>query len=139
MRTSTADRARAIEVLKEGFAEGRLTQEEFGERAGQALAARTYADLARLTADLPAGPPGILAPHLLGEPLPPSSRPMNKLAVASLVIALLPVIPTLAVFTGLIALGQIQERGERGAAVATAGIVIGGFVSLLFLFYVMHG
>ncbi len=64
---------------------------------------------------------------------------MNKLAVASLVIALLPVIPMLAVFTGLIAHGQIQERGERGAGLATAGMVIGGFVSLLFAFYVLRG
>ncbi len=64
---------------------------------------------------------------------------MNKLAVASLVIALMPVIPMLAVFTGLIAHGQIQERGERGAGLATAGMVIGGFVSLLFAFYVLRG
>ena len=136
MRASTADRERAIDVLKAAFAEGRLTQEECGQRAGQAFSARTYAELATLTADLPAGPLGILVPQLPGLPSP--SRPMNRLAVASLVIALMPVIPVLAFFTGLIAHGQIQERGERGAAVATAGILIGGFVSLLFAFYVLR-
>jgi Domain of unknown function (DUF1707)/Domain of unknown function (DUF4190) len=138
LRASTADRERAIDVLKVAFVEGRLTQEECEQRVGQAFSARTYADLAALTADLPAGPLGTLFPQLADHPLPPPSRPMNKLAVASLVIALMPVIPLLAVFTGLIAHGQIQERGERGAGLATAGILIGGFASLLFMFYALH-
>lgn len=138
MRTSTADRERAVDVLKAAFAEGRLTQEECEERAGQAFSSRTYSELASLTADLPAGPLSTLVPQLPGYPPSPPSRPMNRLAVASLVIALMPVIPVLAVFTGLIAHGQIQERGERGAGLATAGIVIGGFVSLLFVFYSLH-
>ena len=136
MRASTADRERAVDVLKAAFVEGRLTQEECEQRAEQAFRARTYADLGALTADLPAGQLGMLIPPRPGVPPPP--RPMNRLAVASLVIALMPVIPMLAVFTGLIAHGQIQERGERGAGLATAGIVIGGFVTLLFMFYTMR-
>jgi uncharacterized protein DUF1707/uncharacterized protein DUF4190 len=139
MRASTADRERTIDVVKAAFVEGRLNQEECEERAGQAFRARTYADLATLTADLPAGPLGNLVPQLAGYPVSTASRPLNKLAVASLVIALMPVIPVLAVFTGLIAHGQIQERGERGAGLATAGMLIGGFVSLLFAFYVLRG
>ncbi len=135
MRTSTADRERTLDVLKAAFAEGRLTQDEFEQRAGQAFSARTYAELAEITADLPVGPFGIPQPP--GHQPPPPSRPMNRLAVASLVIALMPVIPLLAVFTGLIAHGQIQERGERGAGIATAGILIGGIVSLLFFFYAL--
>jgi|SRR5580698_1373579 hypothetical protein len=138
MRTSTADRERAIDVLKAAFVDGRLTQEECEQRAGHVFSARTYAELATLTADLPAGSLGILVPQLPGYPAPPPARPMNRLAVASLVIALMPVIPVLAVFTGLIAHGQIQERGERGAGVATAGILIGGLVSVLYMFYVLH-
>jgi hypothetical protein len=138
MRASTADRERVIDVLKAAFVEGRLTQEECEQRAGQAFSARTYAELAELTADLPAGPLGALLPQPADHPLPHPSRPMNRLAVASLVIALMPVIPLLAVFTGLIAHGQIQERGERGAGVATAGILIGSFASLLFMFYALH-
>jgi hypothetical protein len=138
LRASTADRERAIDVLKVGFAEGRLSRDEWEQRAGQAFGARTYGELATLTADLPAGLLGTLVCQPPGHPLPPSSRPMNRLAVASLVIALMPVIPMLAIFTGLIAHGQIQERGERGAGLATAGILIGGFVSLLFTFYVLR-
>jgi hypothetical protein len=138
IRASTADKERAIDVLKVAFTEGRLTQEECEQRAGQAFSARTYSELAVLTADLPAGPLGALVLPLPGSPRPRPSRPMNRLAVASLVIALMPVLPVLAVFTGLIAHGQIQERGERGAAVATAGILIGALVSLLFAFYVLR-
>ena len=86
MRASTADRERAIDVLKAAFAEGRLTQDECEQRAGQAFSARTYAELVTLTADLPAGPLGTLVPQLPGYHLPPPSRPMNRLAVASLVL-----------------------------------------------------
>jgi hypothetical protein len=138
LRASTADRERAIDVLKAAFAEGRLTQDECEQRTGQAFSARTYADLATLTGDLPAGPLGALALQLPGYHLPPPPRPMNRLAVASLVLALMPAVPLLAVFTGLIAHGQIQERGERGAGLATAGILIGGLVSLFFVFYVLR-
>jgi hypothetical protein len=41
--------------LKDAFAQGRLTRDEFGARAGRALDARTGAELAALTADIPAG------------------------------------------------------------------------------------
>jgi hypothetical protein len=54
LRTSHADRERAIDVLKAAFVQGRLTKDEFELRVGQALASRTYADLAALTADIPA-------------------------------------------------------------------------------------
>jgi Domain of unknown function (DUF1707) len=55
MLASTADRERALDVLKAGFAEGRLTQEEHDGRAGDVQTARTYGDLAGLTGDLPGG------------------------------------------------------------------------------------
>ena len=139
MRASTADRERTVDAIKAAFVEGRLTQEECEQRAGQAFSSRTYAELATLTADLPASPLGTTLPQPPGYNPPAPSRPMNKLAVASLIFALMPVIPVLAVLTGLIAHGQIQERGERGAGVATAGILIGGFASLLFAIYVLRG
>lgn len=54
LRASHADRDRVIDGLKAAFVQGRLDQDELGQRVGQALAARTYAELAALTADLPA-------------------------------------------------------------------------------------
>src|SRR5262245_52102326 len=55
-RTSQADREQAIEVLKTAFVADRLTKDEFDLRMGQALTSRTYAELAAVTAGLPAGP-----------------------------------------------------------------------------------
>ena len=56
LRASHADREQAIDTLKVAFAQGRLTKEELDLRAGEAFAARTYADLAAVTVDLPARP-----------------------------------------------------------------------------------
>jgi uncharacterized membrane protein len=137
MRSSAAEREHAIEILKTGFADGRLTKQEYEDRIGLALSPLTYADLAVLTSDLPTGLPGSLRPPPPGYLPPSASRPLNKMAVASLVCAVFPGMPLLAVLLGLIAHGQIQERGERGAALATAGIMIGGLFSLVFILIVM--
>ncbi len=56
MRASRADREQTIEVLKIAFVEGRLDSGELDERVGRAFTARTYAELAALTADIPAAP-----------------------------------------------------------------------------------
>src|SRR5262245_24021776 len=51
-RASQADRERAVEVLKTAFVDERLTKDAFDLRVDQALAARTYAELAAVTSDL---------------------------------------------------------------------------------------
>jgi len=56
MRVSDADRDRAVAELSEQFQIGRLTQDEFGDRSGRALQARTGDELRALFADLPSGP-----------------------------------------------------------------------------------
>jgi hypothetical protein len=63
LRASHADREQAIGALKAAFVQGRLGKDELDLRVGQTLAARTYADLAAVTADLPAGPAGTQPPH----------------------------------------------------------------------------
>ena len=63
LRASHADREQVIGTLKVAFVQGRLIKDELDLRVGQAFAARTYADLAALTADLPAGP----APAAIGR------------------------------------------------------------------------
>jgi Domain of unknown function (DUF1707) len=55
LRAGHADREQVIEALKDAFVHGRLTKDEFDLRVSQALASRTYAELAVLTADIPAG------------------------------------------------------------------------------------
>jgi len=54
MRASHADREQVVELLKVAFVQGRLDSDELDGRVGQALTARTYADLAVPTADVPA-------------------------------------------------------------------------------------
>ena len=56
MLAANADRERAIDVLRAGYAEGRLTKAEHDDRTARIYAARTYGELGALTADLPAGP-----------------------------------------------------------------------------------
>ena len=56
LRAAQADRENTIDVLKAAYVAGRLSEDEFSARIGQALASRTHADLATITADIPAGP-----------------------------------------------------------------------------------
>jgi hypothetical protein len=56
LRASQADREGVIDALKAAYVAERLTEDEFEARVGQAFAARTHADLAAVTADIPAGP-----------------------------------------------------------------------------------
>jgi hypothetical protein len=53
LRTSHADRERAIDVLKAAFVQGRLTKDELDLRVSQVFASRTYAALDAQTADIP--------------------------------------------------------------------------------------
>ena len=77
-RASDADREQAIDTLKDAFAQGRLTMDELGVRAGQALASRTYAELAAVTADIAAG-------LITAEPVP--ARPHARKPVSKKVAA----------------------------------------------------
>jgi hypothetical protein len=62
LRASNADREHVIGLLKDAFVQDRLTKDEFDARVGQAFAARTDADLAALSADLPAAPARVKPP-----------------------------------------------------------------------------
>ena len=75
MRVSDAERDQVAEVLREAAAQGRITLDELDERLDATYAAKTYADLEPLTADLPSGPgtsAGPLSPAV--ETRPPERR-----------------------------------------------------------------
>lgn len=57
IKASDSDRDAVVSDLGEHFQAGRLTAEEFDERTGRALAARTWGELRDLLADLPATQP----------------------------------------------------------------------------------
>ena len=56
LRVGHTDREQVIDTLKDAFTQGRLTRDELDARTGQALAARTYAELDAVTADIPPRP-----------------------------------------------------------------------------------
>lgn len=79
MLASTADRDRAISVLKASFLEGRLTKDELELRVGDVLTAGLFTDVMALTCDLPVGPFGRLPAH--PATLTPSRT--SRLAIAA--------------------------------------------------------
>ncbi|HJY55422.1 MAG TPA: DUF1707 domain-containing protein [Streptosporangiaceae bacterium] len=82
LRASRTDRERVIEQLKDAFVQDRLTQEELDTRVGLALASRTYADLADLTADIPVGS-AAAEPATAGPAAEPAGSPARTLAKAA--------------------------------------------------------
>ncbi|MGD0609179.1 MAG: DUF1707 domain-containing protein [Streptosporangiaceae bacterium] len=75
LRASHADREQVIDTLKTAFADGRLDKDELDARVGQALAARTCAELT-MVSGRPPGPwqPSVTAAQDL-SPLPPAPAP----------------------------------------------------------------
>lgn len=133
MRASHADRERAVDVLKAGFAEGRLSQSEYEQRVARAYEALTYADLHLLVGDLPQGPvPQVFAPQPVPQtflPLPPLRRTNGSAAGAMVCGLLTPLtwglsaIP--AVILGHKARAEIRRNDERGDGMALTGLVLG--------------
>jgi hypothetical protein len=68
LRASPADREQVIGTLKAAFVQGVLDKDEFDLRVGQAFTARTCADLAVLTADIPAGLTTVRPPQPIRVP-----------------------------------------------------------------------
>jgi hypothetical protein len=62
LRASHADRDQVAELLRVAAGDGRISPEELDDRLERALTARTYAELAPLTADLPATPGAAVLP-----------------------------------------------------------------------------
>jgi Domain of unknown function (DUF1707) len=73
LRASHADREQAIDALKAAFVQGRLTRDELDARVGQTLASHTFAELATVTVDIPAG---------LGRARPPRQPPRQRVSNA---------------------------------------------------------
>ncbi len=129
LRASDADREQLVDVLKNAFTEGRLSQDEYNDRMERAYTAKTYGELRALVGDLPAQVP----PHFTAY-RPPGT---NSLAIASLVLGIaefftggITAVP--AVVLGHKARRQIRMTGEQGRGMATAGLVLGWTAIALF-------
>jgi Domain of unknown function (DUF4190)/Domain of unknown function (DUF1707) len=129
MRAASADRDRTIDVLTAAYGEGRLSKDEFDARCARVLSAKTYADLAAVVADLPAGPFSAVAPYHAGY-YPVPQPPTSGVAVASLICGIaefftLGIAAVPAVILGHVARANIKRTGERGDGLAIAGLVLG--------------
>jgi DUF1707 SHOCT-like domain len=140
MRASDADREHVVDILTAAFVQGRLRLDELSLRVGHALAARTYAELTALIADIPVpplevppppSPARLPAPATTGHPpVPPGRMPASaKAAVwAAIVIVAVPavwaafltyyggfLILFLLAFTGLtVTIGTTVDRRAAG-------------------------
>ncbi len=116
---SHADREHIIDVLKDAFVQDRLTKDEFDARVSHAFAARTLADLALLTADLPAVPP-------LGPPAEPGRpwRPENTSARNSARVVAVSTVLTASAWAGAL-LGGTETALAGGLALALTFIWLG--------------
>lgn len=125
LRASHADRERVIGTLKAAYAYGLVTKDEFDARVSQTFAARTYAELAVTTADIPAG----LAPA------PPPLRPAPATAnppVAANVTAGDRAIMAAAIVGGLAMVAALFASPVAAAGWPLAGLlVLGGAGSAL--------
>ena len=125
MLAGDADRDRTVNVLKDAFTDGRLTQAEYEERIDRAYQARTYRELDLLIGDVPRPVPRTFAPAA-----PPRT---NNYAIASLACGIagtflvVPAFP--AVVLGHMARRQIRRTGEQGDGLAVGGLVLGYVVS----------
>ncbi len=120
MRAADADRDGVVERLNEAYSEGRLSKDEYDGRLGNALSARTYADLDQLVTDLPTARTTAVTP----------AAKINELAMASLGCGLAqimfgPVLAIPAIVFGHMARQQIKRTGEQGADLALAGLMLG--------------
>src|SRR5579862_6220422 len=105
IRVSDAERAEVTDRLAAHFAEGRLTQAEFDERAAQAMNAKTRGELRGLFDDLPEPGPSLDS----GVPVrgQHSPAPAVRSAVHPFVLVLLVVVITAAGTTGEAVFGHV--------------------------------
>ncbi|MET7640301.1 DUF1707 and DUF4190 domain-containing protein [Streptomyces sp. NPDC005438] len=165
MLASEADRERTSDVLRAGYAEGRLSQHEFDRRTSLVLKATTVEELKHLVGDLPKGPGTVtrapaahghygppmgygppMAPHpqMHMPPMAPAP-PVNGNAMAALICGILGFATGLtaipAVILGHMARAEIRRTGQPGDGHAVAGLVMGwlviGFGLLFVLFFFM--
>jgi Domain of unknown function (DUF1707) len=77
LRVSDADREQVAEVLRKAAGDGRIDFDELDDRLAAAYAAKTYGDLAAVTADLPG--PGVQPPSPVAPPATRGSFPPERI------------------------------------------------------------
>jgi Domain of unknown function (DUF1707) len=132
LRAAHADRERVIETLKAAFAQGRLSPDELDDRVGQAFASRTYAELAALTADIPASQTStsqtVAGPAGAGPPGSPARTLATAARRTGLCILVALALVGLAALTNMKAFAILAYYGGILAAIAASGFLGYGVV-----------
>ena len=85
MKASDADRDAVLSDLSKHFQAGRLTGEEFEDRTGRALVARTWGELRDLMHDLPTSPAAPHVPVTTTAGAPPQ-RPLGRTVLVPIAV-----------------------------------------------------
>jgi hypothetical protein len=110
LRAAHTDREHVIGVLTTAFVRGMLDKNEFDQRVDQALAGRTYGELAAVTADLPAGLPAA-GPLPVPQPATAPDEGWLTMTRAVIVSACLLVPTALATGIGAPLVGRYHNQG----------------------------
>ncbi len=127
LRASHADRDGVINALKSAYVLGFVTKDEFDARVSQTLAARTYAELARITTDLPGSlvaaqpPPGRTPAR--ATPARATFRPVDRATACFALLTAIAFVAATVSADGWLALGAL------GSAMATLFLVAVGQIT----------
>jgi len=118
-RAADEDRSRAELVLRENFAEGRLSLEELTSRVASLHEARTIGQLRAVLGDLSGDPWGVAT-------VSPAAEDQARIALVVALISVLVPVPPLALGLTAVGLGAKALRagvgGRRGQALAAVAI-----------------
>jgi hypothetical protein len=132
-RASHADREHVIESLKVAFVQGWLTRDELDARAGRAFTARTCAELAVITADIPAevaaAAPSRQPARTAGKKAAGTMTPGRKAAASA--IAAAPLI-------GLVSVAVVSGGGNPGDRLIVVALIIPVLALLLGSLLALH-
>jgi hypothetical protein len=124
LRASDADREHVVGTLKAAYVHGLVTKDEFDQRVSQTFASRTYAELALITADLPAGlaaaPPQRPGPAKANPPARADLTPGERAIMATGLLAALALV--VALLAGG-AVGGLLALGGLGSAFLSAFLI----------------
>jgi hypothetical protein len=137
IRASDNDRSRVQAILNDAFADGRITRDEWEDRAAALAGPVTHAELARLTVDLVPPAPAYL-PSAAAQP------GTNNMAIAALGCGIGQVIAgpfagIAAIVLGHQARKRIRRTGEQGDGLALTGLILGYIGMLVLLLGVVFG
>ncbi|MGH3120757.1 MAG: DUF1707 SHOCT-like domain-containing protein [Streptosporangiaceae bacterium] len=125
LRASHADREHVVGTLKAAYVHGLVTKDEFDARVSQTFASRTYAELALITADLPAGLAAAPPPPRpgLAKANPPAHANLTPGERAIMGTGLLAALMILAALLTGGAAGGLMGLGALGSALVSLCLV----------------